>query len=205
MVGQRRTLFSAGRESSWFNLWVGTNIAYSFVSGVVGVWLPLVLVQRYTNAQVGSFSSIGVIALLIGAVGARLLVNLPLPGLFATWATCGDCLSAGLVAIGASEPAATAVRFTGYMCSSLSSPSLSNYVAQQFPAEKRGKVYAMQVGASSVLAPLGMLLASLLLIWFPAWRILGISSALGLVLAAVPLVKREAWRFEVTAPVAVKD
>lgn len=198
IVAQWKALFHAGRQSSWFNLWVKANIAFSLVSGVIEVCLPLVLVQRYSNSEIGIYSSISVFALLLGAVCARAIINLPVPGLLATWASCGQCLSAGLVAVGAPASAPTVVRFTHYTCNSLSAPSFNNYVAQQFSADQRGKVYAMQAGASSVLSPLGMLLASALLVWFPAASILTISSAAGFILAALPLVKRAAWNLTIT-------
>lgn len=198
VVGQWRTLFQAGSGSSWFNLWVKSNIGFSFVNGAVGVCLPLVLVQHYTNSEIGLFSSINVIALLIGAVFARMVMNMPMPGLLAAWANCGNCLSSVMVALGVNAHAATGVRFSAYAASSLSAPSFSNYVAQQFPSDQLGKVYAMQAGATSVLSPLGMLVAGMLQIWVPASVILAVSAALGFVLSAIPLVKKETWRFSVT-------
>lgn len=198
VVGQWRTLFQAGSGSSWFNLWVQSNIGFSFVNGAVGVCLPLVLVQHYTNSEIGLFSSINVIALLIGAVIARMVMNMPMPGLLAAWANCGNCLSSVMVAFGVNAHAATGMRFSAYAASSLSGPSFSNYVAQQFPSDQLGKVYAMQAGATSVLSPLGMLLAGMLQIWVPASVILAVSAALGFVLAAIPLAKRQTWRFTIT-------
>lgn len=200
VLAQWRTLFDAARESSWFNLWVKSNITYSFLSGITGVCLPLVLVEHYSNREIGLFNSISVIALLIGAILARTIVRLPLPGLFTACSTAGNCLAGALISLGAASPLATGSRFIGYTCSSLSAPSLSHYVAQDFAEDQRGKVYSMQTGASSVLAPFGMVVTSLLLVWLPAHALLLVSGILGSIVALIPLSRKAAWHFSLTAP-----
>ena len=191
-------LLSVGNQSEWLPLWVKSNIILSFTGGISGVCLPVVLLRHYSSEQIGLFSSVSVIALLVGALLARAIVDLPLPGVLSVWSNAGSCLAAVVVGLGGSMALAVSSRFSAYLCSSLSSPSFSDFVASQFAPDDRGKVYAMQTGASSVLAPLGMLLASMLLMWVSPGQILVGSSVLGLFVAVIPLLKTGSWRFSVS-------
>lgn len=198
VVRQWVSLLQVSRRSSWLPLWVSANIVNSFVSGIAQVCLPVVLVQTYTNEEIGVFQSVGVVALLAGAVVTRVIINVPAPGIFQSWVEVGNCVASILVAFAAPAWIATSSRFSGYFCSSLSAPSFGTFIADQFDEADRGKVYAMQTGVSSVLAPFGMLAASLLLLIIPVTDLLLCSSLVGLFLGLIPLVRRGAWKFALT-------
>lgn len=198
VLRQWATLLAVAKKSCWLPLWVRTSMINSFVAGITQVCLPIVLVEHYTSQEIGFFQSAGVVALLAGAVISRMLPRLPVPGMFHAWVEIGSNIAAGLIAMMGSISVATASRFSGYFCSSLVAPVLGKYIADQFDDSERGKVFAIQTGVSSVLAPFGMLAASLLLLLFPATQLLFMCSALSMVLAALPLVRKQTWTFALT-------
>ncbi|MDR7354599.1 MFS transporter [Corynebacterium felinum] len=197
IVGQWVQLVRIAHQSRWLPTWVITRILASLTGGVVSVCLPLVLIENYTPVLIGLFQSIGVWALVCGAVCAKIRLPKKCPGVLQSLGATLGSLAGVSVAMAWPAQLAIGLQFCAYFSTAYTEPSFTHFVAQQFCQEERGRVYALQTGVSSVLAPVGMCAAGILLQCVSAQLLLIISGSIGCVLFLIPLVFVEAWSMKV--------
>ena len=191
-------IFTLTRKSPWMRLWLSCNIVASALTGLVGVVIPTVLIHTYDAQGIGLFQGVGVFALLLGSFITLLFHKLPLAGFMDAWGSAGQAVAYIMVGCGAPSTASAAIRFTSYCSQSLSSAQFGAYVATQYKEEERGRIYAAQLGASSVLAPVGMLAGSLMVGLFdPHVTLIAAAVAAG-VLELLPLTNPAYWRLSLT-------
>lgn len=185
------------RKSLWLRLWLVCRINASWTTSVMTVAAPIVLVRQYPLSAGGAFQSASVIALLAGSVVAYAVPNIPYAGALDAWKGIGDAISYALLGLNAPIGYAVAARASAYGAQSACSPRLNAYIAEEFDDRERGQMYAAIQGAGSVLAPIGMLLGSMLMGLLAPGAILIVAAALTLVLNCVPLCNRSYWTLKV--------
>lgn len=195
VINQWSQLLQITRRYRWLHLWTWCNICSSLLNGLISVALPLSLVELYSSEEIGVFQSVSVIAVLIGSVLARIVLNIVFPGIIQAFGSLATAASYLFVGLGFNMMAATLLRGTGYVGASLVQPSFAEFVTTGFSDEYRGKVFAIQQGVSSVLSPVGMLLAILAQLLLSPVTVVIVSSIGLAFLGVIPLLQRGYWTF----------
>ncbi|MBZ8177966.1 hypothetical protein GSS88_09235 [Corynebacterium sp. 3HC-13] len=197
VYAQWSQLMSVSRRSSWLPLWAVTSMIGSICGGVMSVALPLVLVDKYDSTVVGAYQSLGVCVLVLGALGAKIYRSPRFPGFGVVFGSLGDYLASGLIALGCPGLWPISAKCASSFASAYSSPFFTHFVSKQFDKTDQGKVFALQTGVSSVLAPVGMALSGIVLKIIETSDVLLISAIAGMVLSAAPLLKTGILKFDI--------
>ncbi|HIV56505.1 MAG TPA: MFS transporter [Candidatus Stackebrandtia faecavium] len=183
-------LFTVAARVGWMPRLLAVGIAMSVVTALHNVVMPIVLTQRYTPAAVGVFLTLPVWALLAGSVASRFWRRAKYIGVLDWWGKTGSSVSGLFLAAGVPIGVSVACNTSGSLAQATADPKISAFVGRAYPESERGQIFAAQMGASSSLGAVGMLLASLLMTVATPTHALVIASAAGIGITAVLLVSK---------------
>ncbi|MFT4235684.1 MAG: hypothetical protein QM607_11890 [Microbacterium sp.] len=190
-----REIIRLTERTSWMRLWFFSSLGASCATAVSSVVLPVVLVRSYSSVEAGAFESIRVIGMFVGGLVALWLGRIALAGLLDAWSGIGAALANLAVALGVPAAAPIAMLGTSYAAGAMAGPYMSTSVRQQFPDEARGRIYAAVQGVGSVLAPIGMLVGGVLMIFIDPAILATAAAIVAAGCFALPILRRSYWSF----------
>lgn len=192
-----RTVYTTLAVHPWLRSVISTSIVSSLFLAICQVAAPLALVKLYSPTHIALIQSLPVVLLFAGNLVAR-AIDPPVPGAWLAAGLVAKPLSYAAIGLHLSTPIPSALACTAAFTDSVNGPRLANTIAEGFPATDRGKVFAAQQGSGSLLAPIGLIPAGVLIV-FASPELLLLSSAAALTLLAVrPCFEPGFWNFSVT-------
>lgn len=183
--------------STWLKRWFVCNVFGACVAQIGSVALPVHVAEHWDGSWQGAYYAVPVVLLVVGGIIARLIPLRRFSGFLDVWGRAGRSIAFVIVALGISPLWATMAKATASLTESMSAPSMATFIAEQFPAHERGRVFGAQMGVNSVLGPVGMLAAGPLLVFFSSQTVLVTVGLIGLVLVCIPLLDKGYWSMSV--------
>lgn len=183
-----RTSWAVIAPIPWLAVYVLSQVVMALPLQVLSVSTPVVIATTLSPTMQGLWAALPSWLLLAGNILGRLLPRIPAPGLLLALSGALMAGASGAVVLPQLVWVAIAAMAAGRILNAVAMPALNAWVGTAIDPKDQGKAFALSTDASTILGPVGILLAAPLVATFDPTTVTLTAAALATAMALSPLM-----------------